>query len=159
VGIGIAHRGTGGCTFPYQAGDIRTGDTWFGVRWRADGELKRRMVKGTDPAAIRDELRAAFDVYNAERERRDPERRPLVDALRTAAELYVSLLRIHPALQGALISLGAAPVHFEQSVAEHDEAIGGALRPNAERRTIGPFVELLRARIDTAARAGWRPLR
>lgn len=164
------HRATFRSTFPYQAGEIRAGDAWFGVRWRADGELQRRIVKGTDPAAIRDELGAAFGAYNAERERREPKRRPLADALRTAAELYVSLLRIHPfedgnlrgtfpALQGALISLGAAPVHFDQAVAEHDQAIGWALRPDAERRTVEPFVELLRARIEAAARAGWRPLR
>jgi hypothetical protein len=58
-----------------------------------------------------------------------------------------------------LISLGAAPVHFEQAVAEHDEAIGWALRPEPGLRSLEPFVELLRARIEAAARAGWRPLR
>jgi hypothetical protein len=61
-----------------------------------------------------------------------------------------------PALQGALISLGAAPVHFDQAVAEHDEALGWALRPEAEKRTVVPIVELLARRTDEAAGAGWR---
>lgn len=128
------------------------------------------MVKGTDPGLIREELRAAFRAYDAELQRREPEQRPLAVALRTAAELYAALLRIHPfedgnlraafpALQGALTSLGAAPVHFEQAVAEHNEAVGWALRPEQEQRTIGPFTALLRSRIETAARSGWRPLR
>jgi hypothetical protein len=110
-----------------------------------------------------------FRAYNVELERCGPERRQLADALRTAAELYAALLRIHafedgnlraafPALQGALISLGAAPVHFESAVAEHDEAIGWALRPEATRHTVEPFVELLRARIEAAAGSAWRPL-
>jgi fido (protein-threonine AMPylation protein) len=117
-------RATFKSTFPYQAGEIRAGDAWFGVRWRERGELHRRMVKGTDPGLIRDELRAAFRAYDAELQRREPEQRPLVVALRTAVELYAALLRIHPfedgnlraafpALQGALTSVGAAPVHFE----------------------------------------------
>lgn len=164
------HRATFKRTFPYHAGEIRAGDAWFGVRWREHGELHRRMVNGTDPARIRDELRVAFRAYEAERQEREPEQRPLAVALRAAAELYAELLRIHPfedgnlraafpALQGALISLGAAPVHFEQAVAEHDEAIGWALRPDHQQRTIEPFTALLRTRIEAAARSGWRPLR
>jgi fido (protein-threonine AMPylation protein) len=164
------HRATFKSTFPYQAGEMRTSDTWFGVRWRDDGQLHRRMVRGADPGLMRDELRAAFRAYDAERQRREPEQRPLAVALRTAAELYAELLRIHPfedgnvraafpAPQGALISLGAAPVHFEQAIAEHDEAIGWALRPEQERRTIEPFAALLRTRIQAASRSGWRPLR
>jgi fido (protein-threonine AMPylation protein) len=164
------HRATFRSTFPYQAGEIRRGEAWFGVRWREQGELHRSMVKGSDPDLIRDELHEAFRAYNGERARRGPERRPLADALRTTAELYTALLRIHPfedgnlraafpVLQGALISLGAAPVHFEQAVAEHDEAIGWALRPETAQQTVEPFVDLLRARIEAAARSGWRPLR
>jgi fido (protein-threonine AMPylation protein) len=164
------HRATFKTTFPYQAGELRTGPTWFGVRWREQGELRRRTVTGSDPALVRDELRGAFATYNTERERRGPERRPLAVALGTAADLYAGLLRIHPfedgnlraafpALQCALISLGAAPVHFEQAVAEHDEAIGWALRPEPALRSTEPFVELLRARIEGAARSGWRPVR
>jgi hypothetical protein len=68
------------------------------------------------------------------------------------------ILRIHPfddgnlrgalpALQAALVSLGSPMVHFEAAVAEHDEALGWALRADAESRTVEPFVELLLSRI------------
>ena len=73
------------------------------------------------------------------------------------------ILRVHPfddgnlraalpALQGSLVSLGAAIVHFEAAVAEHDEALGWALRADAESRTIVPFAELLLARMRDAER-------
>lgn len=72
------------------------------------------------------------------------------------------ILRIHPfedgnlrtafpALQGALISLGAAPVDFEAAVAEHDEALGWALRPDFENRSLEPFVDLLIRRMHQAS--------
>lgn len=83
------------------------------------------------------------------------------DAARTAATVYAEILRIHPfedgnlraafpALQCALVSLGALPVDFEAAVAEHDEALGWALRPEEERRTVAPFAEMLLGRIRDA---------
>jgi hypothetical protein len=64
------HRAAFRSTFPYGAGEIRTADAWFGVRWREQGHLHRRVVKGSDPVVIREDLRAAFRAYNAELERR-----------------------------------------------------------------------------------------
>jgi fido (protein-threonine AMPylation protein) len=161
------HRATFRSTFPYQAGVVRSAPTWFGVRWREASDIKRRTVKGTDPSRVREQLRAVFRAYNAELEARPPQQRSFREALTAAAQLYAELLRIHPfedgnlraafpALQGALVSLGAAPVHFERAVAEHDEAVGWALRPGAEQRTLGPFVELLARRTEEAAAQGWR---
>ena len=40
-----------------------------------------------------------------------------------------------PALQGALVSLGGRTVDFQAALTEHDEALGWALRPDAENRT------------------------
>jgi fido (protein-threonine AMPylation protein) len=156
------HTGIFGTTFPYQAGEIRTAQTQFGVRWREGGELNTRLIPGSDAAVIRAELRAAFAAYNAERERCLPGARSAREAVTAAAGLYVEILRIHPfddgnlraalpALQGALVSLGGRPVHFEMAVAEHDEALGWALRPDAENRTIEPFAELLLARMQDIA--------
>jgi fido (protein-threonine AMPylation protein) len=120
-----------------------------------------RMVAGSDPARIREELRMVFHDYNAELRRRSSERRPMGDAARTAGAVYAEILRIHPfedgnlraafpALQCALVSLGASPVDFEAAVAEHDEALGWALRPEEEHRTVEPFAELLLSRIRDA---------
>jgi len=64
------HAGIFKTTFPYQAGKIRTAQAQFGVRWREDGELRTRLVTGSDPGVTRAQLRAAFALYNAERERR-----------------------------------------------------------------------------------------
>jgi fido (protein-threonine AMPylation protein) len=144
-------------TFPYQAGVIRSDATEFQIRWR-DEELRTKLLKGAEPRQIRKELAAAIHTYNAEHEGRPPEQRPLREAVTAAATLYADLLRIHPfddgnlraafpALQGALVSLGAAPVDFEGAVAQHDEALGWALLPSTKARTIGPFVDLLIARI------------
>jgi fido (protein-threonine AMPylation protein) len=120
------HRATFKSTFPYQAGELRAGPTWFDVRWREDGRLRRRMVEGSDPGHIRDLVRAAFRPYNTEREARQPEQRSLREAATTAAVLYAELLRVHPfedgnlrasfpVFTGALVSLGAPPVHFEDA--------------------------------------------
>jgi fido (protein-threonine AMPylation protein) len=157
------HAGIFKTTFPYQAGKIRTAQAQFGVRWREDGELRTRLVTGSDPGVTRAQLRAAFALYNAERERRAPGERSIAEAASTAARLYADILRIHPfedgnlrgafpALQGALVSLGASTVDFEAAVAEHDEALGWALRANAESRTIVPFADLLLARMRAAGR-------
>jgi fido (protein-threonine AMPylation protein) len=153
------HTGIFRTTFPYQAGKIRTAQTQFGVRWREDGELNTRLILGSDPAVIRAELRAAFTRYNAERERCSPGERSARAAVTAAGELYAEILRIHPfddgnlraalqALQGALVSLGGRPAHFEAAVATHDEALGWALRTDTENRTIEPFAELLLARMQ-----------
>lgn len=161
------HRATFKSTFPYQAGLVRPGPTWFEARWRGQGRLRRRMVEGSDPGRIRNDVRAAFRNYNAELDARTPERRSLREAAMSAAELYAELLRIHPfedgnlragfaALQGALISLGAPPVHFEDAVAEHDEALGWALGPAPGSRTVEPFAALMLERIEHASRQGWR---
>lgn len=159
------HRAIFTTTFPYQAGKIRTAQTQFGVRWREGGELRTPLVRGSEPGAVRAELELAFAVYDAERKRRGPTERSLREAVSAAARLYADILRIHPfddgnlrgalpALQGALVSLGAATVNFEAAVAEHDEALGWALRADAASRTIEPFVELLLARIRASGNRG-----
>lgn len=164
------HKAIFATTFPHQAGQVRPGPTWFGVRWREHGRLHGRMIAGADPTHIRPEMRAAFAVYNAELEGRAPQHRSTRDALTAAATLYTDLLHIHPfedgnlrasfpALQGALMSLGTAAVNFEDAVAAHDEAIGWALHPESEKRTVEPFVELMAERIREAARRGWRGVR
>lgn len=156
------HRATFQTTFPYQAGKLREDSAAFEIRWRHAGELRKQPLDGTDAARIPAKVDAAFAAYDAELAARAPEQRTLRDAVAGAAALYAELLRIHPfedgnlraafpALQGALISLGAAAVDFEGAVAEHDEALGWALRPDAEHRTLEPFVNLLVRRITTAA--------
>jgi len=164
------HTGIFKTTFPQEAGQLRNTETQFGVRWREDGELHRRAMTGSDPAAIRAELRAAFAAYNAERERCPPERRSARETAIAAASLYADILRTHPfddgnlrgaypALQGALVSLGGRAVDFQAALTEHDEALGWALRPNsatppdpatpsdARIRSVVPFAELLLARM------------
>jgi len=164
------HTGIFKTTFPQEAGQLRNTETQFGVRWREDGELHRRAMTGSDPAAIRAELRAAFAAYNAERERCPPERRSARETAIAAASLYADILRTHPfddgnlrgaypALQGALVSLGGRAVDFQAALTEHDEALGWALRPNSARppdpatpsdariRSVVPFAELLLARM------------
>jgi fido (protein-threonine AMPylation protein) len=156
------HRATFRTTFPDRAGRFRDDPTAFQIRWREAGELHRRALQGSDAATVPVEVDAAFAIYNAECQARPPEQRRLSEAAHVAAALYVELLRIHPfedgnlraafpALQGALISLGAAPVDFEDAVAQHDEALGWALHPDSARRTLEPFVELLLDRIQRAA--------
>lgn len=138
------HRSIFSSTFPHQAGVLRPGPSWFGVRWSEDGRPRRRMVEGVPPDRMRDELRAALGSYNAELRSRQPERRPYLEGLRTAAELYAAILRVHPfedgnlrtafpALQIALISLGVRPVDFEGDVADHDDALGWAIKDIGER--------------------------
>jgi fido (protein-threonine AMPylation protein) len=152
------HRAIFITTFPYQAGTLRTAQTQFGVRWREGGELRTPLVTGSEPRAVRAELGLAFAAYDAERERCARPERSLERAAMAAGRLYADILRIHPfddgnlrgalpALQAALVSLGAPTVHFEAAVAEHDEALGWALRPDAQSRTIEPFAELLLSRI------------
>jgi fido (protein-threonine AMPylation protein) len=152
------HRAIFITTFPYQAGTLRTAQTQFGVRWREGGQLCTRMVTGSEPGAVRAELGLAFAAYDAERERSTRPERSLERAAMAAGRLYADILRIHPfddgnlrgavpALQAALVSLGAPTVHFEAAVAEHDEALGWALRPDVQSLTIEPFIELLLSRI------------
>jgi fido (protein-threonine AMPylation protein) len=157
------HTGIFKTTFPYQAGKLRDGQTQFGVRWREDGETRGGLVYGTDPGLVREELRAAFAAYNAERERRAPEQRSVREAAIVAASLYTDILRTHPfedgnlraafpALQGTLVSLGGWPVDFEDALTEHDEALGWALRADIENRTAVPFAELLLERMRASER-------
>jgi fido (protein-threonine AMPylation protein) len=161
------HKGIFNTSFPQEAGQLRNTETQFGVRWRENGTLHQRAVTGTDPAAIRAELRAAFAAYNAERERCPPERRSARETAIAAASLYADILRTHPfddgnlraaypALQGALVSLGGRAVDFQDALTEHDEALGLALRPdpatpsNAGTRSVLPFAELLIARMQAS---------
>jgi fido (protein-threonine AMPylation protein) len=161
------HTGIFNTTFPHEAGQLRDTQTQFGVRWRENGTLHQRAVTGSDPAAIRAELRAAFAAYNAERERCPPERRSARETAIAAASLYADILRTHPfddgnlraaypALQGALVSLGGRAVDFQDALTEHDEALGWALRPdpatpsNARTRSVLPFAELLIARMQAS---------
>lgn len=154
------HRAIFVTTFPYQAGTLRTAQTQFGIRWREGGELCTRLITGSDPGTVRAELGLAFAAYDAERERCTRTERSVEQAAMAAGRLYADILRIHPfddgnlrgalpALQAALVSMGAPMVHFQAAVAEHDEALGWALRADAEKssRTIQPFVELLLSRI------------
>jgi fido (protein-threonine AMPylation protein) len=153
------HKGIFMTTFPHQAGQIRTGESQFGVQWREQGALHKAMVRGSDPRLILPELRAAFVAYNAERERCAPEQRSSPQAALAAATLYAEILRVHPfddgnlraafaALQGALVSLGAHAIDFQAAMAEHDEALGWALHTDTERRDVRPFAELLVARMQ-----------
>lgn len=157
------HRSVFASTFPHQAGVIRSAQAYFGIRWTEGGATRRRMAEGSEPAAVRDDVRTAVRTYNAVA--RTSQVRPLRESLTLAATLYAELLRIHPfedgnlraafpALQGALVSLGAFPVYFPHAIAEHDEAIGWALRPDSENRTIEPFVDLLERRTNKAIRRG-----
>jgi fido (protein-threonine AMPylation protein) len=150
-------------TFPYQAGQIRSAQTEFGARWREDGELRRSVIHGSDPGLVRAELRTAFAAYNTERERHTPEQRSARETAIVAASLYADILRTHPfedgnlrgafpALQVALVSLGGRVVDFEEALAEHDEALGWALRSDAENRTVVPFAELLLMRMSASGR-------
>ena len=153
------HTGIFKTTFPYEAGQLRSTQTQFGVRWREDGELRGRLVSGSAPGLIRAELQTAFAAYDAERDRCPPEQRSAREAAIAAASLYAEILRTHPfddgnlrgaypALQGALVSLGGRAVDFRASLAEHDEALGWALRSEAEARSVVPFAELLVARMQ-----------
>jgi len=159
------HRAIFASTFPHEAGEVRSGPTWFGVRWREHETLRRRMVEGVEPRHVRDDLWQVLKRYNDELRSRRPRERSLREALGAAAQLYAELLTIHPfedgnlraafpALQTALLSLGAPAVHFHGAVAEHDEALGWALRPDAEMRTIQPFVDLLKKRIAESSGMG-----
>jgi fido (protein-threonine AMPylation protein) len=155
------HMGIFKTTFSHEAGQLRTAQTQFGVRWREDGELRGRLMSGSDPGLIRAELRTAFAAYNAERERCEPKQRSAKETAIAAASLYADILRTHPfddgnlrsafpALQGALVSLGGRTVDFQDALTEHDEALGWALRPDAENRTALPFAELLIARMQAS---------
>jgi fido (protein-threonine AMPylation protein) len=157
------HRATFRTTFPFHAGRLRDDATMFEIRWREAGRLRKRPLGGSEAERVPAELDAAFAAYNAELAARTPEQRTLHEALTAAAALYAELLRIHPfedgnlraafpALQGALISLGATAVDFDDAVSDHDEALGWALRPDPERRSVEPFVDLLARRIAMAAR-------
>jgi fido (protein-threonine AMPylation protein) len=152
------HMGIFKTTFPHEAGQLRTVQTQFGVRWREGGELRGRLVSGSDTGRIRAELRSTFAAYNAERERGGPERRSARETAIAAASLYADILLTHPfedgnlraafpALQGALVSLGGRIVDFQSALTEHDEALGWALRPDPENRTVVPFAELLMTRM------------
>ena len=156
------HRATFRTTFPFHAGRFRDDATAFEIRWREAGELRKRPLDGSEAERVPAELDAAFTVYNAELAARRPEQRTLREAATAAAELYAELLRIHPfedgnlraafpALQGALISLGATAVDFDDAVSDHDEALGWALRPDSKHRSLEPFVDLLVQRIALAA--------
>ena len=123
-----------------------------------EGLRGQRGPAQLEPGAVRAELGLAFAAYDAERERCTRPERSLARAAMAAGRLYADILRIHPfadgnlrgalpALQAALVSLGSPMVHFEAAVAEHDEALGWALRADAESRTVEPFVELLLSRI------------
>ncbi len=155
------HMGIFKTTFSHEAGQLRTAQTQFGVRWREDGELRGRLVSGSDPGLIRAELRTTFAAYNAERERCEPKQRSAKETAIAAASLYADILRTHPfddgnlrsafpALQGALVSLGGRTVDFQDALTEHDEALGWALQPDAENRTALPFAELLIARMQAS---------
>jgi fido (protein-threonine AMPylation protein) len=161
------HTGIFNTTFPHEAGQLRSTQTQFGVRWREDGELHQRAITGSDPAAVRAELRVAFVAYNAERERCSPERRSARETAIAAGSLYADILRTHPfddgnlrsaypVLQGALVSLGGRAVDFQDALTEHDEALGWALRPDsatpsdAVTRSVLPFAELLIARMQAS---------
>jgi fido (protein-threonine AMPylation protein) len=159
------HTGIFKTTFPHEAGQLRSAQTQFGVRWREGAVLKARLILGSDPVRVRAELHAAFARYNTELERCAPGERSARAAVTAAGRLYANILLIHPfddgnlraalpALQAALVSLGTATVHFEAAVAEHDEALGWALRPDAENRTIEPFAELLLTRMQDIGRGG-----
>lgn len=156
------HRATFRTTFPDRAGTFRDDSTAFQIRWREGGELHKRPLQGCEVSRIPAAVDAAFAAYNAELAARTPEQRVLREAATAAAALYVELLRVHPfedgnlraafpALQGALISLGAAPVDFDDAVGDHDEALGWALRPDVERQSVQPFVDLLVQRTTMAA--------
>lgn len=162
------HRATFRTTFPFHAGKLREDATAFEIRWREAGELRKRPLDGSEVEHLPAELDAAFDAYNAELAARIPEQRTLREAVAAATGLYVELLRIHPfedgnlraafpALQGALISLGAAAVDFDDAVGDHDEALGWALRSDLEHRSPEPFVDLLMRRITMAATERPRP--
>ena len=153
------HTGIFKTTFPIEAGQLRTAQTQFGVRWREGGQLCTRLVTGSEPGAVRAELRTAFAAYNAELERCASGQRSARETAIAAASLYADILRTHPfddgnlrgafpALQGALVSLGGRTVDFLDALTEHDEALGWALRPDAENRTALPFAELLIARMQ-----------
>jgi fido (protein-threonine AMPylation protein) len=162
------HRATFRTTFPFQAGRLREDATVFEIRWRDAGKLRKRPLSGSEAEHVPAELDAAFAAYDAELAARRPEQRTLREAVTAAAALYVELLRVHPfedgnlraafpALQGALISLGATAVDFDDAVGDHDEALGWALRPDPEHRSLDPFVDLLMQRIAMAAEQRPRP--
>jgi fido (protein-threonine AMPylation protein) len=138
------HTGIFKTTFPYEAGQIRTAQTQFGVRWREGGELQGRLVMGSDPGFIRAELRTTFAAYNAELERCAPKQRSARETAIAAASLYADILRTHPFEDGNLRS------DFQDALTEHDEALGWTLRPDAENRTALPFAELLIARMQAS---------
>jgi fido (protein-threonine AMPylation protein) len=161
------HTGIFMTTFPQEAGQLRSTQTQFGVRWREDGQLHQCSMTGSDAAAIRAELGAAFAAYNAERKRCPPEHRSARQTAIAASCLYTDILRVHPfddgnlrgaypALQGALVSLGGRAVDFQAALTEHDEALGWALRPDsatasdAGTRSVGPFADLLIARMQAS---------
>lgn len=156
------HRATFRTTFPFQAGRLREDAAAFEIRWREAGKLRKRPAEGSKVELVPAELDAAFAAYNAELAARAPEQRTLREAVSAAAALYAELLRIHPfedgnlraafpALQAALISLGATAVDFDDAVSDHDEALGWALRPEPELRRLEPFVDLLVQRITMAS--------
>lgn len=148
------HRATFRSSFPEHAGRFRDDGASFGIRWREHGRLCTDGVSGAPVERMGEELDAAFAAYNGELEARAPERRTTREAVTAAATLYTELLRIHPfpdgnhracfpALQGALVSLGATAVHFEGAVDAHDDALARAVQRDPARRTIEPFAELL----------------
>lgn len=155
------HRAIFGTTFPDAAGRLRDDGVTFGIRWRESGAPQRAMAHGAPLSRLRSALDRAFAAYHAELDRCGPDGRTRSEAAFVAGGLHAELLRIHPfpdgnlracfpVLQGALISLGGAGVEFDGALEAHDEALGWALRPDDDQRTLEPFAALLVERMRTS---------
>lgn len=145
----------------HGAGRIRRGNVAYPVLTDRDGP--ERLQRGTAPARVRGELDVACQAF--EKHLRlvasGGGELDLAAGALAAAELYADILRIHPyddgngrlafvALQAALLSQGMHAITFDD-LRSHDEALGHALRDDADRDA-APLARLVVER-ETAARA------
>lgn len=153
------HRAIFVSTFERDAGRPR-GDgepVWFVVMVKlGDTAMGRRPIEGTNGRSeIERQLGLTCERFNTARRSIDGRRpaTPVREAIGVAAALYMDLLRIHPfvdgnlrvafvALQAGLRSLRLPGVSFGRVLDRHDEAIGWALRGDADT-TDEPLIDLL----------------
>jgi hypothetical protein len=142
-------------TFPADAGRLR-GDGEASAFTVMAGEHAPVLLRGVlGRAALHSRLDSACAAFNGAAERLVAERDLDVEqaAGAAAAELYLSVLEVHPFIDGnlraAFISFTAALralrlplVRFGRVLARHDAAIAAGLRVDAQRQR-GAFGELV----------------
>lgn len=152
------HRAIFLTTFELDAGRIRSDlePIAFSVPIEIDGEMHDVPMKGTQGRSlIVEELRAACEEFNARLTSLKNREHAVEEAEGAAApaELYASILRTHPFVDGnlraayvalavALTAVRLPSLEFRSALRRHDECLGWAMRADA-RRTIAPLTQLI----------------